>query len=74
MKYLSIMLIFILTSCSLNKDSTYWNVDSFNDSIKSSKPSEISNKNTNFSTMTFEEFDFFLQDYSKKTDYPEIND
>jgi len=24
--------------------------------------------------MTFEEFDFFLQDYSKKTDYPEIND
>jgi hypothetical protein len=49
-------------------------VDSFNDSIKSSKPAEISNKNTNFSTMTFEEFDFFLQDYSKKTDYPEIND
>jgi len=41
MKYLSIMLILILTSCSLNKDSTYWNVDSFNDSIKSSKPSEI---------------------------------
>ena len=74
MKYLSIMLILILTSCSLNKDSTYWNEDSFKNSIQSNKPSKISNINTNFRTMTFEEFDFFLQDYSKKTDYPEIND
>ena len=74
MKYLSIMLILILTSCSLNKDSSYWNEDSLNVSIESSKPSEISNMNTNFSTMTFKEFDFFLQDYSKKTDYPDIND
>ena len=65
MKYLSIMLILILTSCSLNKDSTYWNEDSFKNSIQSNKPSKISNINTNFRTMTFEEFDFFLQDYSK---------
>ena len=74
MKYLSIMLILILTSCSLNKDSTYWNEDSFKNSIQSNKPSKISNINTNFRTMTFEEFDFFLQDYSEKADYPEIND
>ena len=74
MKYLSIILILIVTSCSLNKDSTYWNEDSFKNSIQSNKPSKISNINTNFRTMTFEEFDFFLQDYSKKADYPEIND
>jgi hypothetical protein len=74
MKYFSIIIILILTSCSLNKDSTYWNEDSFKNSIQSNKPSKISNINTNFRTMTFEEFDFFLQDYSEKADYPEIND
>ena len=33
MKYFSLILILILTSCSLNKDSTYWNEDSFKNFI-----------------------------------------
>ena len=73
MKCLLISLILILTSCSFNKNSSYWNKDSFKKSVENIKPSKISVNKNNFNIMTFEEFDLYLKDYSKKTDYPDIN-
>ena len=61
MKYLFLSLIVFLTSCSLSKDTVYKN----NNTIK---------KNTsNFMSMTFDEFNLFLKDYSNNTKYPDIN-
>ena len=60
MKYLFLILILFLTSCSLNKDTTYLE----NNSI---------NKANDFMSMTFDEFNLFLKNYSKNAGYPDIN-
>ena len=73
MKYFLLPLILILTSCSLDKNSAYWNEDSINKSIENKKLSKILKKTTDFKTMSFEEFNIFLKNYSIKSDYPDIN-
>tara|TARA_B100000787_G_C15945045_1_gene186627 strand:- start:254 stop:478 length:225 start_codon:yes stop_codon:yes gene_type:complete len=72
-KYLLLPFILILTACSLNKNSTYWNEDSINKPLESKKLSKILKKNADFKKMTFDEFNLFLKDYTDKTDYPDIN-
>ena len=54
------MLILFLTSCSLSKDRTYLD----NNSIY---------KTSDFMSMTFDEFNLFLKDYSNNAEYPDIN-
>ena len=73
MKYLFISLILFLTSCSLNKDSSYWNEDSIKKPIEDKKLSKILKKTADYKTMTFDEFNLFLKDYSNNTEYPDIN-
>ena len=83
MKYFFLLLILILTSCSLNKDSTYWNEEltkKANEKKKLSvilKEKQIHNslkkKYGDFKAMTFDEFNIFLKDYSNKMGYPDIN-
>ena len=60
MKYLFLILILFLTSCSLNKDAAYLDIDSIN-------------KTNDFMSMTFDEFDLFLKNYSNNAEYPDIN-
>tara|TARA_B100000767_G_scaffold55514_1_gene51031 strand:- start:193 stop:417 length:225 start_codon:yes stop_codon:yes gene_type:complete len=72
MKYCLLALILVLTSCSLDKNSTYWNEDSSKKSFKIKKFTEAVKKNTNFKNMTFEEFNLFLESYSENTEYPDI--
>ena len=73
MKYLFISLILFLTSCSLNKNSSYWNEDSIKKPIEDKKLSKILEKTGDYKSMTFDEFDIFLKDYSNNTKYPDIN-
>ena len=73
MKYFLLLLILVLTSCSLNKDSTYWNEGTKKKSLNDKKISELSKKNNDFKSMTFNEFDIFLKVYSNKSEYPDIN-
>ena len=73
MKYFLLLLILILSACSLDKKSVYWNEDPLKKSVENKKLSTILQKTSDFKTMTFEEFNIFLKDYSDKTDYPDIN-
>ncbi|MDA9606571.1 hypothetical protein N9S28_02350 [Candidatus Pelagibacter sp.] len=73
MKYLFLSLILFLTSCSLNKDSAYWNEDTIKKSVEDKKLSKILKKNNDYKSMTFEEFNLFLKDYSNNAGYPDIN-
>ena len=73
MKYLFLPLVLFLTSCSLSKDSTYWNEDPIKKSTDDKKLTKILNKAGDFKTMTFDEFNLFLKDYSNNTEYPDIN-
>ena len=62
-----------LTSCSLNKDSTYWNNDSIKKTAEDKKLSKILKKTSDYKTMTFDEFNLILKDYSNNAEYPDIN-
>ena len=73
MKYLFLSLILFLTSCSLSKDSAYWNEDSIKKSAEDKKLSKILKKTADYKSMTFDEFNLFLKDYSNKAEYPDIN-
>ena len=73
MKYLFLSLIIFSTSCSLNRDSAYWNEDPIKKSADDKKLSEILKKTGDFKSMTFDEFNLFLKDYSKNVEYPDIN-
>ena len=73
MKYLFISLIIFLTSCSLSKDSAYWNEDPKNKLVEDKKLSKILKKTGDYKSMTFDEFNLFLKDYSNNAEYPDIN-
>ncbi|MDA7750265.1 hypothetical protein N8876_01425 [Candidatus Pelagibacter sp.] len=71
MKYFFLLLI--ITACSLDKNSTYWNEDSIKRTIEVKKLSKIINKTADFKSMSFDEFNLYLQDYSNKSKFPNIN-
>jgi len=73
LKYFFLSLIVFLTSCSLSKDSAYWNKDSIKKSAEDKKLSKILKKTGDYRSMTFDEFNLFLKDYSDNAEYPDIN-
>jgi capsule polysaccharide export protein KpsE/RkpR len=73
LKYLFLSLILLLTSCSLSKDSAYWNEDLIKKSSEDKKLSKILKKTGDYKSMTFDEFNLFLKDYSNNAEYPDIN-
>ena len=73
MKYFFLSLILLLTSCSLSKDSAYWNEDPKKKSVENKKLSKILKKTGDYKSMTFDEFNLFLKDYSNNAEYPDIN-
>jgi hypothetical protein len=73
LRYLFLPLILFLASCSLNKDSVYWNEDPIKKSAEDKKLSNILEKTGDYKSMTFDEFKLFLKDYSNNAKYPDIN-
>jgi len=73
LKYLFLSLILCLTSCSLSKDSAYWNEDPLKKSVENKKLSKILKKTGDYKSMTFDQFNLFLKDYSDNAEYPDIN-
>ena len=74
MKLTLILIIFLLlNNCSLNKDSKYWTEDvEKRDEIKK-QLSEILKKSEDITTMTLEEYEIYIDDYTKKSKYPDIS-
>ena len=72
-------LIFILTSllllnnCSLNQDSKYWTEDVEKRKETKKKLSKILKKTGDITTMTLEEYEIYIDDYTKKSKYPDIS-
>ena len=72
-------LIFILTSllllnnCSLNQDSKYWTEDVEKRKVTKKKLSKILKKTDDITTMTLEEYEIYIDDYTKKSKYPDIS-
>ena len=74
MKFFITLLFFIfLNNCSLNKDSKYWTEDVEKRIVDQKKLTEILKKSDDITTMTQEDYDIYIDDYTKKSKYPDIN-
>ena len=74
MKFIFILfLLFILNNCSLNKDSQYWTEDVEKRKEAEKKISKILKKTDDITTMTFDEYEIYIEDYTKKSKYPDIS-
>jgi len=74
MKFLISLLVLILFSnCSLNKDSQYWTEDVVNKKNNQKKLLKILKKADDITTMTPSEYEIYIDDYLKKSKYPDIS-
>jgi len=74
MKLSLILIIFLLlNNCSLNKDSKYWTEDVEKRDENKKQLSEILKKSEDITTMTLKEYEIYIDDYTKKSKYPDIN-
>ena len=75
MKLLSyIVMLIVISGCSLNKDSAYWTEDSIKKKADSKKLIKIIEKSNDIRSMTVEEYEIYIDDYVKKSKYPDINE
>jgi len=69
MKYLLIISLLILSGCNTGKKLVNLNEKS----VKKDKTEKINLLDSGFKKMSFDEFDAFLTEYSKNSNYPDIN-
>ena len=74
MKFTFILsLFFILSNCSLNKDSKFWTEDVEKRKENEEKLSKILKKTDDITTMTLEEYKIYIDAHTKKSKYPDIS-
>ena len=74
MKHILIFFIFLfVNNCSFNKDSKYWTEDVVKRNDNQKKISEILAISDDITTMTLKEYEIYIDDYTKKSKYPDIN-
>ena len=71
--FIFISLILITNACSLNSDSKYWSEDNINRINSEIELNKIINKSNDIYSMTFNEYEIFIKDYTKKSKYPKVN-
>ena len=67
------LIILLLNNCSLSKDSKYWTEDVVKKSEDQKKLSIVLKKSEDITNMTYEEYEIYIDDYTKKSKYPDIN-
>ena len=70
---LTFFLALLLSNCSFNKDSKYWTEDVAKRSKDKKKLADILKKSEDITTMTIDEYKIYIDDYTKKSKYPDIN-
>jgi len=74
MRIISIFFLFIImANCSLNEDSKYWTENSIETKNNQKNLNEILKKADDTMSMTLEEYKIYIDDYTKKSKYPDIN-
>ena len=73
MKLIFILTLLLLNNCSLNQDSKYWTEDVEKRKETKKKLSKILKKTDDITTMTLEEYEIYIDDYTKKRKYPDIS-
>ena len=66
-------IILFFNNCSLNKDSEFWTEEVVKKRQDQKKLSNVLKKSEDITNMTYEEYEIYIDDYTKKSKYPDIN-
>ncbi len=66
-------IFFLLNNCSFNKDSQYWTEDVVKKNEDQKKLSDVLKKSEDITNMNYDEYKIYIDDYTKKSKYPDIN-
>ena len=69
----SFFLLLFISNCSLNKDSQYWTEDTIKKKNEQKNLSKILKKSKDITSMTLDEYKLYIEDYTKKSKYPDIS-
>ena len=73
MKVLGFFLFLLfISNCSLNNESKYWTEDNDIKVEKEKKLIEINKKSNDITLMSLKEYEIFIEDYTKKSKYPNV--
>jgi hypothetical protein len=70
---ISLIFIILLSNCSLNNDSEFWTEKTIKKNDENNKLLLILNKSNDFTSMSFDEYKIYVEDYLKSSNYPDIN-
>ena len=71
--FIIIILLLVISNCSLNKDSQYWTENSIKNKNNQKKINEVLKKKEDITSMTPKEYEIYINDYTKKSKYPDIS-
>ena len=71
-RLLFIVIFIFLNACSFNNDSKFWNEKSDKKNNKNNL-TEIIKKSNDIRLMTIEEYEIYINNYIKKSKFPDIN-
>ena len=71
-KIVLILILILFQSCSFNNDSVYWNEQNKKKINKKKNLIEIIKKSKDITLMSLNEYKIYLDDYIKKSKYPDI--
>ncbi len=66
-------LAIIINNCSLNEDSKYWTENSIKKKVDNQKLIKIIEKSNDIRLMSLDEYKIYIDDYIKKSKFPDIN-
>ena len=66
-------LAIVINNCSLNQDSKYWTEDSIKKKVDNKKLIKIIEKSNDIRLMSVDEYKIYIDDYIKKSKFPDIN-
>ena len=68
-----ISLFFLLNCCSFNENSQFWTENKSKKEIIQKELERIMNKSNDLLSLTFDEYQIFIDEYNKKTKFPNIS-
>ena len=72
--FLHLILFIFIINCSLNSESKYWTEDTIKKKTENKRLIEIIGKSNDIRSMTVDEYEIYIDDYIKKSKYPDINE
>ena len=72
--FLHLILFIFIINCSLNRESKYWSEDTIKKKAENKRLIEIIGKSNDIRSMTVDEYEIYIDDYIKRSKYPDINE